>query len=380
MPRCGSRHDAAPAVHSETLMRAAREQRRLPEQRMESMMITSGIAPLDDRLGGLIPGRLYLITGSPGTGKTTAALRFLGAGGDAGEKAVLLTSDDPADVIAQALYIGIDLPAHVASGQLVLLRFQADFTARFAHTPYPEMAFDELRALIGAARPSRVVVDSVAPFLEPGAGSSAGVAGLATFLDELGATAVVTHVADLAARRDRRLDPLVSRAAAIVHLFKDDGDSFRLEVRSGSTDLEAPFVTQPRADGAHYRLLDTHGFRNAVNAHMAADRAPCFTLLALQPRSGDARGLAGVVLRSLRFDGGDLAGAVEKGVAVYLHCAQHKDAIPFAERIRAEWHRAGHGKVDVAIAAYPAEDARVTALLAGAAAPPLPFPGVGFSR
>jgi len=53
---------------------------------------SSGIAGLDDILcGGLSRNRLFLLEGSPGTGKTTAALRFLLAGAKAGEKALYIT-------------------------------------------------------------------------------------------------------------------------------------------------------------------------------------------------------------------------------------------------------------------------------------------------
>jgi circadian clock protein KaiC len=45
------------------------------------MRITTGIEGLDHLLhGGLLPGRVYLINGGPGTGKTTLGLHFLAAG------------------------------------------------------------------------------------------------------------------------------------------------------------------------------------------------------------------------------------------------------------------------------------------------------------
>jgi circadian clock protein KaiC len=45
------------------------------------MRISTGIAGLDDILrGGLLAGRVYLVCGDPGTGKTTLGLHFLSAG------------------------------------------------------------------------------------------------------------------------------------------------------------------------------------------------------------------------------------------------------------------------------------------------------------
>lgn len=54
--------------------------------------LKTGIPGLDSVLhGGLIPDRLYLVDGHPGSGKTTAALQFLLEGTRAGETCLYLT-------------------------------------------------------------------------------------------------------------------------------------------------------------------------------------------------------------------------------------------------------------------------------------------------
>ena len=51
-----------------------------------------GVAGLDDILhGGLAKGRLFLLEGRPGTGKTTLALQFLLEGARTGEKGLYIT-------------------------------------------------------------------------------------------------------------------------------------------------------------------------------------------------------------------------------------------------------------------------------------------------
>src|SRR5499426_654445 len=54
--------------------------------------VSTGVPGLDELLiGGLTPNRMYMVEGSPGTGKTTLALQFLLQGRDAGEKTVYVT-------------------------------------------------------------------------------------------------------------------------------------------------------------------------------------------------------------------------------------------------------------------------------------------------
>ena len=58
----------------------------------------TGIVGLDDVLGGgLTRGRVFLLEGSPGTGKTTVALQFLMAGAKAGERCLYITLSETED-------------------------------------------------------------------------------------------------------------------------------------------------------------------------------------------------------------------------------------------------------------------------------------------
>lgn len=60
--------------------------------------ISTGIQGLDDILGGgLTPQRVYLVEGSPGTGKTTLGLQFLLDGIAKGEKGLYITLSETAD-------------------------------------------------------------------------------------------------------------------------------------------------------------------------------------------------------------------------------------------------------------------------------------------
>jgi len=58
--------------------------------------VSTGVTGLDEMLrGGLLPGRPYLVSGVSGSGKTTFAIQFLQAGVKKGERALLVSIDEP---------------------------------------------------------------------------------------------------------------------------------------------------------------------------------------------------------------------------------------------------------------------------------------------
>jgi circadian clock protein KaiC len=69
----------------------------------EEPRISTGVPGLDDVLcGGLTPSRLYLLEGTPGTGKTTLALQFLLEGAARGERTLYVTLSETADELRAA--------------------------------------------------------------------------------------------------------------------------------------------------------------------------------------------------------------------------------------------------------------------------------------
>ena len=77
----------------------------------EIRKISTGIEGFDDVLGGGLPaGRMYLLEGDPGTGKTTLALQFLLAGRRDGDRVAFITlSESRTELVASAASHGWSL-------------------------------------------------------------------------------------------------------------------------------------------------------------------------------------------------------------------------------------------------------------------------------
>ena len=134
--------------------------------------------------------------------------------------------------------------------------------------------------------------------------------------------------------------------------------------RAGSRlPVDGPIITQPRAAGSDFVLLDGHAFRNAMNVLIARSREP-FTVLILRTRQRDGTlALGETIMRQLRGTSGDLVGYLDAAIAVALHATDHVDAVSFADRVRDEWRRMGHGELEIEIAEHPLAEGRVIELL-----------------
>ncbi|MFP8952197.1 ATPase domain-containing protein [Natrialbaceae archaeon A-arb3/5] len=73
--------------------------------------IETGVDGLDELLyGGLVTGRLYLVVGRPGTGKTLLGMEFLETGLDADETVLFVHGEESqSEILANAFRFGIDL-------------------------------------------------------------------------------------------------------------------------------------------------------------------------------------------------------------------------------------------------------------------------------
>jgi circadian clock protein KaiC len=127
--------------------------------------ISTGVPGLDELLrGGLTANRMYLLEGSPGTGKTTLALQFLLTGRDLGERTLYVTLSETASelrAIAESHGLSLDGVELFQLAQSEGLKPEDQYT--LYHPAEVELG-DTVKAvleMIGRLQPTRVVLDSL---------------------------------------------------------------------------------------------------------------------------------------------------------------------------------------------------------------------------
>ena len=97
------------------------------DEMVSTERVSSGVPRLDAMLrGGYFRGASILVTGAPGTAKTTLAGAFAAAACARGERTLYVTFDShPSEMIRNLRSVGIELAPHVEDGTLVVLGMNA---------------------------------------------------------------------------------------------------------------------------------------------------------------------------------------------------------------------------------------------------------------
>ena len=158
-----------------------------------SERITAGFERLDALLaGGVFRGSSTLITGAPGTSKTTLSGKFAEAACRRGERTLFVSYDEGADQIVRNLSsVGIQLKPHLKSG---LLRMYSARTEAIG----AEEQLAKLNSLMREYRPRCMVIDPLTAIAKSGSlGAARSVATrLINMIKEAGISVFVTALSD----------------------------------------------------------------------------------------------------------------------------------------------------------------------------------------
>ncbi len=172
--------------------------------------LSTGVERLDRMLeGGYRMGTTTLISGLPGTSKTTFGAKFLWAGCEAGERVLFVGFDEPAEqMIYDARSLGIELQSFKDSGLLCAESFAAGAAIGDEHSL-------AIEALIDAHRPTRVVIDPVSALIKSGGLDMAEVVTerLVVLFKARSITAIFTAVSE---SREGEIESTVMRVSAVA--------------------------------------------------------------------------------------------------------------------------------------------------------------------
>jgi circadian clock protein KaiC len=125
--------------------------------------VSTGIPELDEMLeGGYLLGTSILVTGAPGTAKSTLAASFLIPALERGEKALYVSFDEGArEIVRNMTSVNIHLQPHIDSGALFMYSARAEARSGEEHLL-------EIRRLIQEHQPEFMTIDPVSAIIKSG--------------------------------------------------------------------------------------------------------------------------------------------------------------------------------------------------------------------
>jgi circadian clock protein KaiC len=183
-----------------------------------SERISTGVPDLDGMLGahGFFRGSSILVSGTPGTGKSSLALTFLTAACERGERALYFGFEESRDqVIRNMRSIGLDLQPYVDRGLLHLHTVRPSNLGIEAHLA-------SIHQIIKSIDPQVVAIDPLTNFISVSdtKGAKSMLTRLVDFLKMKQITTMCTHLATFA-NQDQDADGSVSSIMDTWLLLRD---------------------------------------------------------------------------------------------------------------------------------------------------------------
>jgi circadian clock protein KaiC len=185
--------------------------------------VSTGVARLDAMLsGGYHRGSSVLITGAPGTAKTSLGAAFAAGAALRGERTTIVSFDEAAEqIVRNVASIGIQLGPHVAAGKIQIHSLRA-------RSESPESHIAQIRSLLQDPEIRNVVVDPLSAMTQRGCEGEAEAAALQLldFAKSKGLTIVSTSLLG-------NLAPLVEHSPFRISTIADTWMHVSYEIRGG---------------------------------------------------------------------------------------------------------------------------------------------------
>ena len=232
--------------------------------------IPSGIEPVDELLGGLDRGQLYLVHGEA-SGKSLFGIKFLIEGLKHGENGALVIRYSPEDAVRRFARLGYDCLEDVYSGRLVILEYSDDIIQKIGKLRELTPVLRELEWLLGETRPERLIFDPVASVLAGAEGNvETHTREFAEWARSFGAT-VVLIANDSNHEIIKSFEPLVAESFRFyVREVGERAGRFIAFEKSSAIPDQAIEVDPSRGVFLLGRLYETEG----AGRHQAAPRPP----------------------------------------------------------------------------------------------------------
>lgn len=165
--------------------------------------ISTGVKGFDDLIeGGLIPGKVYLLTGPPGSGKTTMGMHFLLEGARKGEKVAYVSLiQDPNEAVKDMMRFDPSVQVYVGSKKMLLFDLGPVLWRESAHVPTWKSVLFRIREIAEDENISRLVIDPLTAIefsVENPAEKKAELARFIRGLEDLGVTAyLIAEMTDM---------------------------------------------------------------------------------------------------------------------------------------------------------------------------------------
>jgi circadian clock protein KaiC len=156
-----------------------------------SERVASGVQRLDEMLGGgYFRGTTVLVSGGPGSGKTSLAAALVGASCERGERCLYLAMEEsPSQIVLNMRSIGIDLEPFVRNGMLAFVGRRASEFGLEAH-------LTAIHKEVAVFEPATIVIDPLSAFAGGKLEVKSMLGRLINFLRARGITVFLTTLSD----------------------------------------------------------------------------------------------------------------------------------------------------------------------------------------